>query len=80
VPTTHDLGFPRISAKHELKFGLESYRKGQRWGEELEALAAPANPIADAFNGPYDADSLMRVAAEVSGLARRFSVCGANAP
>ncbi|AUN93707.1 5-methyltetrahydropteroyltriglutamate--homocysteine S-methyltransferase [Pseudazoarcus pumilus] len=37
---THNLGFPRIGAKRELKFGLESYWKGQSTRDELEALGA----------------------------------------
>ena len=36
--TTHNLGFPRIGAKRELKFALESYWKGQSSREELMAL------------------------------------------
>ena len=36
--TTHNLGFPRIGAKRELKFALESYWKGQSSREELTAL------------------------------------------
>src|SRR5262245_15229275 len=35
--TIHNLGFPRIGAKRELKFALESYWKGQCTREELEA-------------------------------------------
>ncbi len=38
--TTHNLGFPRIGAKRELKFGLESYWKGQSSRAALEALGA----------------------------------------
>jgi 5-methyltetrahydropteroyltriglutamate--homocysteine methyltransferase len=38
--TTHNLGFPRIGAKRELKFALESYWKGQSSREELRALGA----------------------------------------
>ncbi len=37
---THNLGFPRIGAKRELKFALESYWKGQSSRDELEALGA----------------------------------------
>ncbi len=37
---THNLGFPRIGAKRELKFALESYWKGQLPREELRALGA----------------------------------------
>jgi 5-methyltetrahydropteroyltriglutamate--homocysteine methyltransferase len=35
---THNLGFPRIGAKRELKFALESYWKGQSSLGELKAL------------------------------------------
>jgi 5-methyltetrahydropteroyltriglutamate--homocysteine methyltransferase len=35
MATTHNLGFPRIGAKRELKFALESYWKGQSSREEL---------------------------------------------
>lgn len=38
--TTHNLGFPRIGAKRELKFALESYWKGQSSLEKLKALGA----------------------------------------
>ncbi len=38
--TTHNLGFPRIGAKRELKFGLESYWKGQSSRAALETLGA----------------------------------------
>jgi len=38
--TTHNLGFPRIGAKRELKFAQESYWKGQSSREELTALGA----------------------------------------
>src|ERR1700712_5008169 len=37
---THNLGFPRIGAKRELKFALESYWKGQSSREALEAFGA----------------------------------------
>ncbi len=36
--TTHNLGFPRIGAKRELKFALESYWKGQTSRDDLKAL------------------------------------------
>ena len=36
--TTHNLGFPRIGAKRELKFGLERYWKGETSRDELKAL------------------------------------------
>ncbi|MHB1098004.1 MAG: 5-methyltetrahydropteroyltriglutamate--homocysteine S-methyltransferase [Burkholderiales bacterium] len=38
--TTHNLGFPRIGAKRELKFALESYWKGQSSRDELKTLGA----------------------------------------
>lgn len=38
--TTHNLGFPRIGAKRELKFGLERYWKGEASRDELKALGA----------------------------------------
>jgi len=38
--TTHNLGFPRIGAKRELKFALESYWKGASSLDELHALGA----------------------------------------
>ncbi|MEK7947605.1 5-methyltetrahydropteroyltriglutamate--homocysteine S-methyltransferase [Pigmentiphaga sp. YJ18] len=38
--TTHNLGFPRIGAKRELKFGLERYWKGESARDELKALGA----------------------------------------
>jgi 5-methyltetrahydropteroyltriglutamate--homocysteine methyltransferase len=37
---THNLGFPRIGARRELKFGLESYWKGDSPRDELLALGA----------------------------------------
>ncbi|SFM89937.1 5-methyltetrahydropteroyltriglutamate--homocysteine S-methyltransferase [Nitrosomonas communis] len=38
--TTHNLGFPRIGAKRELKFALESYWNEQSSREELEMVGA----------------------------------------
>ncbi|APZ43642.1 5-methyltetrahydropteroyltriglutamate--homocysteine S-methyltransferase [Acidihalobacter ferrooxydans] len=38
--TTHNLGFPRIGARRELKFALESYWKGQSSREELIGVGA----------------------------------------
>jgi 5-methyltetrahydropteroyltriglutamate--homocysteine methyltransferase len=38
--TTHNLGFPRIGAKRELKFGLESYWKGESSRDALVSLGA----------------------------------------
>jgi len=40
MTTTHNLGFPRIGAKRELKFALESYWKGESSLDELKALGA----------------------------------------
>ena len=37
---THNLGFPRIGAKRELKFALESYWKGESSIDELKASGA----------------------------------------
>ncbi len=37
---THNLGFPRIGAKRELKFALESYWKGKGGQNELKSTAA----------------------------------------
>jgi len=36
----HNLGFPRIGARRELKFALESYWKGESSRDELKALGA----------------------------------------
>jgi len=36
--TTHNLGFPRIGAKRELKFALEAYWKGQSSLEDLKQM------------------------------------------
>ncbi|TAM00591.1 MAG: 5-methyltetrahydropteroyltriglutamate--homocysteine S-methyltransferase, partial [Paraburkholderia sp.] len=38
--TTHNLGFPRIGAKRELKFGLERYWKAESSRDDLKALGA----------------------------------------
>ena len=38
--TTHNLGFPRIGARRELKFALESYWKGQSSREDLQHAGA----------------------------------------
>ncbi|MFP3548560.1 hypothetical protein SB748_34805, partial [Rhizobium sp. SIMBA_035] len=38
--TTHNLGFPRIGAQRELKFGLERYWKGESSRDVLKALGA----------------------------------------
>jgi len=40
MATTHNLGFPRIGAKRDLKFALESYWKGQLSSEELQHVGA----------------------------------------
>ena len=38
--TTHNLGFPRIGAKRELKFALEKYWKNESTRDELKAVGA----------------------------------------
>ncbi|SKC92341.1 methionine synthase (B12-independent) [Burkholderia sp. YR290] len=38
--TTHNLGFPRIGAKRELKFALEQYWKNESTRDELKAVGA----------------------------------------
>jgi 5-methyltetrahydropteroyltriglutamate--homocysteine methyltransferase len=38
--TTHNLGFPRIGAKRELKFALEAYWRGESSREALQSLGA----------------------------------------
>ncbi|KAA1286835.1 5-methyltetrahydropteroyltriglutamate--homocysteine S-methyltransferase [Alcaligenes faecalis] len=40
MTTIHNLGFPRIGAKRELKFALESYWKGESSRGELKMLGA----------------------------------------
>ncbi|AKZ64048.1 5-methyltetrahydropteroyltriglutamate--homocysteine methyltransferase [Herbaspirillum hiltneri N3] len=40
MTTIHNLGFPRIGAKRELKFALESYWKGESSRDELKNLGA----------------------------------------
>lgn len=40
MTTIHNLGFPRIGAKRELKFALESYWKGESTRDELKTLGA----------------------------------------
>ena len=40
MTTIHNLGFPRIGARRELKFGLEAYWRGDSSREELVALGA----------------------------------------
>ena len=40
MTTIHNLGFPRIGARRELKFALESYWKGTSSRDELKALGA----------------------------------------
>lgn len=40
MTTIHNLGFPRIGAKRELKFALESYWNGESSRDELKALGA----------------------------------------
>jgi 5-methyltetrahydropteroyltriglutamate--homocysteine methyltransferase len=38
--TTHNLGFPRIGSRRELKFALESYWKGESSRDELTSVGA----------------------------------------
>ncbi|QJE01581.1 5-methyltetrahydropteroyltriglutamate--homocysteine S-methyltransferase [Massilia forsythiae] len=40
MAVVHNLGFPRIGAKRELKFGLEAYWKGDSSRDALQALGA----------------------------------------
>jgi 5-methyltetrahydropteroyltriglutamate--homocysteine methyltransferase len=40
MATTHNLGFPRIGARRELKFALEAYWRGESSRDELKALGA----------------------------------------
>ena len=40
MTTIHNLGFPRIGARRELKFALESYWQGASSRDELTALGA----------------------------------------
>ncbi|KHK54406.1 5-methyltetrahydropteroyltriglutamate--homocysteine methyltransferase [Ralstonia sp. A12] len=40
MTTVHNLGFPRIGAKRELKFALESYWKGESSRDALKGLGA----------------------------------------
>jgi 5-methyltetrahydropteroyltriglutamate--homocysteine methyltransferase len=42
---THNLGFPRIGAKRELKFALETYWQGQSSTEQLHAVASQLRQI-----------------------------------
>ena len=39
MTTIHNLGFPRIGAKRELKFALEAYWKGESTAAELQEVA-----------------------------------------
>lgn len=40
MTTIHNLGFPRIGVKRELKFALESYWRGETSRDALKALGA----------------------------------------
>ena len=40
MTTIHNLGFPRIGARRELKFALESYWKGESSRDALKVLGA----------------------------------------
>ncbi len=50
----HNLGFPRIGAKRELKFALESYWKGQSSRDELKAAGADQRRINWALQSKLD--------------------------
>ena len=50
----HNLGFPRIGAKRELKFALESYWKGQSSRDTLEAAGAEQRRINWALQSTLD--------------------------
>jgi len=51
---THNLGFPRIGAQRELKFGLEAYWKGQSTLNDLKALGATLRQQNWADQAPLD--------------------------
>ncbi len=51
---THNLGFPRIGVKRELKFALESYWKGQSSRAELKALGARLRRLNWAHQAGFD--------------------------
>ncbi|MGO4400338.1 5-methyltetrahydropteroyltriglutamate--homocysteine S-methyltransferase [Achromobacter sp. PAB15] len=50
----HNLGFPRIGAKRELKFALESYWKGLSSRDELKAVGAEQRKINWALQSALD--------------------------
>ncbi|RXN85478.1 5-methyltetrahydropteroyltriglutamate--homocysteine S-methyltransferase [Achromobacter aloeverae] len=50
----HNLGFPRIGAKRELKFALESYWKGQSSREALKAVGVEQRKINWALQSKLD--------------------------
>ena len=52
--TTHNLGFPRIGARRELKLGLESYWKGQSSLADLTTLGAALRQQHWADQAPLD--------------------------
>jgi 5-methyltetrahydropteroyltriglutamate--homocysteine methyltransferase len=52
--TTHNLGFPRIGAKRELKFALEAYWKGQSSLEDLKQVGKSLRQENWAFQSNMD--------------------------
>ncbi|MFC4273812.1 5-methyltetrahydropteroyltriglutamate--homocysteine S-methyltransferase [Achromobacter aloeverae] len=54
VARFHNLGFPRIGAKRELKFALESYWKGQSSREALKAVGVEQRKINWALQSKLD--------------------------
>lgn len=52
--TTHNLGFPRIGAKRELKFALEAYWKGQSSLEDLKRVGKSLRQGNWAFQSTLD--------------------------
>src|SRR5690606_32782115 len=50
----HNLGFPRIGAKRELKFALESYWKGQSSADALKTVGADQRKVNWALQSNLD--------------------------
>ncbi|HET8869348.1 MAG TPA: 5-methyltetrahydropteroyltriglutamate--homocysteine S-methyltransferase, partial [Aquabacterium sp.] len=51
---THNLGFPRIGAKRELKFALESYWRGEITRADLQSLGAQLRQLNWAHQAELD--------------------------
>lgn len=51
---THNLGFPRIGARRQLKFALESYWRGQDSAEQLQQVAAAVRAENRRLQAPLD--------------------------